>query len=553
MRSDAIKIGAERAGARALLYGTGVTDRQLKRPFIGICSSFTDLIPGHSGMRGLERSIEKGIHSGGGHSFIFCVPGICDGIAMGHSGMYYSLPLRDLIADSVECVVQAHALDGVVFLTNCDKITPGMLMAAARLDIPSIFVTAGPMPTGVWRMKKRSFINDTFEALGKYKLGEIDLEELSNLERSACPAEGACQGLFTANTMACLTEILGMSLPGCATALAGQAKKQRIAFESGIVICDLVAREIAPSKILNANAFHNAIVADMALGGSTNTALHLPAIANEADIPLDFNSFDKLSRLTPHITSINPGGEFYMEDLDNAGGIPAVQKQLFPLLKDNPTVSGNTVKEIAEAAEVFDDNIIRPLSNPYHKEGGIAVLYGNIARDGSVIKQTAVNPDMLVFTGSAKVFDSEETAMSAIMNGGITNGDVVVIRYEGPKGGPGMREMLSPTSAIMGLKLNRVALITDGRFSGGSRGPCIGHISPEAAEGGEIAFIKDGDKISIDVPNRKIDLLVSNDELAERRAAWIKPPAKFKRGYLAKYQRSVKSAVTGGITNFTVE
>jgi dihydroxy-acid dehydratase len=550
MRSDAIKIGVERAGARALLYGTGVTDSELKRPFIGVCSSFTDLIPGHSGMRSLERAIEKGIHTGGGHSFIFCVPGICDGIAMGHAGMYYSLPLRDLIADSIECVIQAHALDGVVFLTNCDKITPGMLMAAARLDIPSIFVTAGPMPTGVWRMKKRSFINDTFEAIGRYKLGEIDIKELSDLERSACPAEGACQGLFTANTMACLTEVLGMSLPGCATALAGQAKKLRISFESGVAICDLVKKGRTVSEILNENAFYNAIVADMALGGSTNTALHLPAIANEAGVSLDFNSFDRLSRTTPHITSINPGGEFYMEDLDNAGGIPAVLKQLSDLLKDNPTVSGYAVKEIAQSAVVFDDNIIRPLSNPYHSEGGIAVLYGNIARDGSVIKQTAVNQDMMNFTGSAKVFDSEEDAMKAIMGGGIANGDVVVIRYEGPKGGPGMREMLSPTSAIMGLKLNRVALITDGRFSGGSRGPCVGHISPEAAEGGEIALIKDGDKITIDVPNRRIDLLVSEAELAERRAAWVKPPSRFKRGYLAKYQRSVKSAVTGGITNY---
>ncbi|MDR2104348.1 MAG: dihydroxy-acid dehydratase, partial [Deferribacteraceae bacterium] len=352
MRSDAIKIGIERAGARALLYGTGVTQSELKKPFIGVCSSFTDLIPGHAGMRNLERAIEKGIHTGGGHSFIFCVPGICDGIAMGHAGMFYSLPLRELIADSIECVVQAHALDGVVFLTNCDKITPGMLMAAARLDIPAIFVTAGPMPTGVWRMKKRSFINDTFEAIGRYKLGELDEAELCNLERSACPAEGACQGLFTANTMACLTEVMGLSLPGCATALAVQAKKLRIAFESGVAVCSLVKDDITPSKILNENAFHNAITADMALGGSTNTALHLPAIANEAGVALDLNSFDRLSRTTPHITSINPGGEFYMEDLDSAGGIPAVQKQLMPLLKDNPTVSGLNVSGIAEAAEV---------------------------------------------------------------------------------------------------------------------------------------------------------------------------------------------------------
>lgn len=550
MKSDSIKQGFERAPARALLYGTGVSPKQFKAPFIGICSSFTDLIPGHSGMRALERAIEKGVHTGGGQAFIFSVPGVCDGIAMGHVGMHYSLPSRDAIADTIECVVNAHALDGVVFLTNCDKITPGMLMAAARLNVPAIFVTAGPMPTGRWRMNKTSFINDTFEAVGRYNKGEIDDVELSNLELNACPSEGACQGMFTANTMACLTEVMGMSLPGCATALAGQAKKKRIAFDSGVVICNLVKKQIKPRDILNESAFHNAIVTDLALGGSTNTTLHLPAIAYEAEVDLDLNSFDRLSKTTPHITSMNPGGKYFMEDLDNAGGIPGVMKSLQPLLKNNITVSGYSVDDIANIASIFDDDIIRPLSNPYHKEGGIAVLHGNIAKDGAVVKQSAVNEDMLTFTGKAKVYDCEEDAMKAILDGTIENGHVVVIRYEGPKGGPGMREMLSPTSAIMGKGLNRVALITDGRFSGGSRGPCIGHISPEAMEGGAIGLVKDGDTIHIDIPNRSIELDISDEELELRRNEWTKPEPKIKSGYLAKYAKEVSSAASGAIFKY---
>jgi dihydroxy-acid dehydratase len=461
--------------------------------------------------------------------------------------MHYSLPSREVIADAVECVVLAHALDGVVFITNCDKITPGMLMAAARINIPSVFVTAGPMPTGNWRMKKRSFITDTFESIGRYKLGEIDAVELSNLEKSACPAEGACQGMFTANTMSCLTEVLGMSLPGCATALAGQAKKRRIAFDSGVVLCELVKKQILPRDIMNSKAFHNAIAADMALGGSTNTTLHLPAVAYDAGVPLNLDSFDELSRNTPHITSLNPGGPYYMEDLDNAGGIPAVMKQLESLLEDNPTVSGYTVKEICEKAVVFDEEIIRPIGNPYHKEGGIAVLRGNIAPDGCVVKQSAVNEDMLVFTGSARVFDCEEDAMKAILGGAVRNGDVVVIRYEGPKGGPGMREMLSPTSAIMGMGLHHVALITDGRFSGGSRGPCVGHISPEAMEGGLIALVEEGDKIEIDMPARKIHLAVDGQTLEKRKNAWKQPEPRFNKGYLARYARHVSSAASGAI------
>lgn len=547
MRSDIIKRGCERAPNRALIYGTGVTKEQMNAPFIGICSSFTDLIPGHSGMRILERFVEKGVHTGGGQAFIFSVPGVCDGISMGHNGMHYSLPSRDAITDIIECVVNAHALDGVVFITNCDKITPAMLMAAARLNVPSIFVTAGPMVSGNWRMKRRDFITDSFEAASKFSKGEIDEAEMENLEMTACPGEGSCQGLFTANTMACLTEVMGMSLAGCGSSLAGLAKKRRIAFDSGVRIVDLVRNKITPLSIMNEKAFRNAVRADLALGGSTNTTLHLPAIAYEAGVKLNLQSFDELSKITPHITSLRPGGEFFMEDLEFAGGIPAVMKSLKDILEDNNTVSGLTVKEICEKAEIFDSEVIRPMNNPYHKEGGIAVLKGNIAPNGCVIKQSAVIPEMLTFTGEAICFDSEEEAMKAILGGTVKNGHVVVIRYEGPKGGPGMREMLAPTAAIAGLGLKQVALITDGRFSGGTRGPCIGHISPEATEGGIIALVNNGDKISIDVPNRKIELLVSDEELSKRKESWVKPAPKITTGYLAKYAKSVSSANEGAI------
>lgn len=547
MRSDIIKKGCQRAPNRALIYGTGVSKNQMDAPFIGICSSFTDLIPGHSGMRILERFAEKGIHTGGGQAFIFSVPGVCDGISMGHSGMRYSLPSRDAIADMIECVVNAHSLDGVLFITNCDKITPGMLMAAARLNVPSIFVTAGPMMSGNYRMKRRDFITDSFEAASKAATGEIDEDEMTNMEMTACPGEGACQGLFTANTMACLTEVMGMSMPGCATAMAGMAKKRRIAFDSGVRLVSLVKENIKPLDIMNEKAFRNAIKADLALGGSTNTTLHLPAIAYEAGINLNLDSFDALSKETPHITSLLPGGKYFMEDFEFAGGIPAVMKSLESHLEDNITVSGMTVKEICKAAENYDEDIIRPVDNPYHKEGGIAVLRGNIAPGGSVIKQSAVNPDMMVFTGTAKTFNSEEDAMAAIMGGIIKNGDIVVIRYEGPKGGPGMREMLAPTAAIAGLGLTQVALITDGRFSGGTRGPCVGHISPEAAEGGIIALVEDGDKIAINIPERSIHLDVSDAELEKRRANFKAPAPKVASGYLAKYAKGVSSANEGAI------
>ncbi len=548
MRSDRIKKGVERAPNRALLFATGITRKGLEKPLIGIASSFTDLIPGHIGMRDLERYIEKGVHSGGGYSFIFGIPGICDGIAMGHAGMHYSLPSRELIADMVESITLAHALDGLVLLTNCDKITPGMLMAAARLNVPSIVVTAGPMISGRLGMERQNLVSGTFEAVGRFRKGEINEAELCALEECACPGPGACQGLYTANTMACVTEAIGMSLPGCATALAVSGKKRRIAYESGERIVELVKKDITPDKILTRAAFENAIAVDMALGGSTNTCLHIPAIAHEAGIDITLSAIDEISKKTPHITDLLPSGKYYMEDLDAAGGIPAVMSRLISRLKDGITVSGFKVKEIAKSAKPESDEIIRTVERAYHKEGGIAVLTGNLAPLGSVIKQTAVSEKMMKFKGHAKCFNAEEDAMAAILGGKIKSGDVVIIRYEGPKGGPGMREMLSPTAAIVGMGLaDSVALITDGRFSGGTQGPCIGHVSPEAMEGGPIAFVKDGDEIAIDIPARKIELKVTKAELAKRMKAWKKPEPKIKTGWLARYSRNVTSANTGAV------
>ena len=489
MKSDSIKKGLERAPHRALLYATGIPPTEMNKPFIGVATSFTDIIPGHTGMRDLERFIEKGVHTGGGYPFFFGVPGICDGIAMGHKGMHYSLASRELIADMVESVAEAHRLDGLVLLTNCDKITPGMLMAAARVNIPTIVVTAGPMMSGNLRGKRLSFVNDSFEAIGKFKKGLINKEQLSDIEMCACPGSGSCQGMYTANTMACVTETLGMSLPGCATALAVSAEKRRIAFASGARIAELVKKNITPRKIMNLKAFENAILMDMTLGGSTNTVLHIPAIAHEAGVDLPLELFDKISKKTPHICDMLPGGANYMEDLHFAGGIPAVMRRHKKMINSVMTVSGKKTHAIADAAEIKDSEVIRPLNMAHHKEGGIAVLKGNIAPDGAVVKQTAVSEKMMKFKGKAKVFNSEEAAMKAIMAQKIKAGDIVVIRYEGPKGGPGMREMLSPTAAISGMGLgDSVALLTDGRFSGGTRGPCIGHISPEAMEGGPSAL-----------------------------------------------------------------
>lgn len=548
MRSDRTKKGLERMPHRALYCAAGVPQAAMGKPFIGLATSFTDLVPGHVGMRALERAVENGVHAGGGYPFLFGVPAVCDGIAMGHRGMHYSLPLREIVADLVESVAEAHALDGLVLLTNCDKITPGMLMAAARLDIPCIVLTAGPMLSGRMGSRRLSLVSDTFEAVGRFQRGEIDAAELSRLEAEACPGEGSCQGLYTANTMACLTETMGMSLPGCATALAGMSKKRHIAYASGRRVVELVRGNVTARKVLTKAAFANAIRVDLALGGSSNSVLHLLAIAREAGVDLPLSEFDRLSRETPQLTTVTPGGPHMMEDVEYSGGIPAILNRLLPFLKKNPTVSGEEITAIARRGRVLDDGIIRTLTAPVRKEGGLAILTGNLAPGGAVVKQSGVDPSMFFFRGKARVFDSEEAAMAAIMEGKIRPGSVVVIRYEGPRGGPGMREMLSPTAAIMGMGLGtKVALITDGRFSGGTHGPCIGHISPEAMEGGPIALVREGDPIVLDIPKRKLSLDVPAAELARRRKVWKAPAPKVAKGYLSRYAKLVRSAGEGAV------
>ena len=548
MRSDRVKRGVERAPARALMHATGFPRSAMDRPLIGISSSYTDIIPGHMGMRDLERYAENGIHANGGYPFIFSVPGVCDGIAMGHLGMHYSLPSRELIADMIESVTEAHAFDGLLMITNCDKISPGMVMAAGRLDIPTVVVTAGPMLSGRYRGRRLSLIRDTFEAVGLYQKGDISDEELMCLEMEACPGEGSCQGMYTANTVACLIEVLGLSLPGCGTGLAGSGKKRRIAFESGFRLVDLIRENATSRKFLTKESFENAITADLALGGSTNTVLHLPAMAYEAGVDLGVDAFDRISRTTPHLASMRPGGVHFMEDLDWAGGISGLLKRLKDKLHDTPTVSGASTLEIASKAEIVDEEVIRPVEKAHSPEGGLAILTGNLAPNGSVVKRAAVDPEMMVYTGEAVVFESEEDAMKAIMGGKVKAGHVVVIRYEGPKGGPGMREMLSPTSAIAGMGLHKsVALVTDGRFSGGTRGPCIGHVSPEAMEGGPIGLVRNGDKIAIDIPGRSIQLLVDDAELEKRRAEWKPLPPKITKGWLGRYAQHVTSANTGAV------
>jgi len=548
MRSDRTKKGLERMPHRALYCAAGVPQAAMGKPFIGVATSFTDLVPGHVGMRALERAVENGVHAGGGYPFLFGVPAVCDGIAMGHRGMHYSLPLREIVADMVESVAEAHALDGLVLLTNCDKITPGMLMAAARLDIPCIVLTAGPMHSGRIGNRRLSLVSDTFEAVGRFQRGEIGAAELSRLEAEACPGEGSCQGLYTANTMACLTETLGMSLPGCATALAGMSKKRHIAYATGQRAVELVRRNVTARKILTKAAFANATRVDLALGGSSNSVLHLLAIAREAGVDLPLSEFDRLSRETPQLTTVTPGGPHMMEDVEYSGGIPAILNRLLPFLRKNPTVSGEEITAIARRGRVLDDGIIRTLKAPVRKEGGLAILTGNLTPGGAVVKQSGVDPSMFVFRGKARVFDSEEAAMAAIMGGKIRPGSVVVIRYEGPRGGPGMREMLSPTAAIMGMGLGtKVALITDGRFSGGTHGPCIGHISPEAMEGGPIALVCEGDPIVLDIPKRKLSLDVPAAELARRRKGWKAPAPKVAKGYLSRYAKLVRSAGEGAV------
>ncbi len=551
MRSDNIKEGIDRTPHRSLLYATGMAKGDMKKPFIGIASSFTDLIPGHIGIRDLERAAENGVYSNGGHPFVFGIPGICDGVAMGHRGMHYSLPSRELIADMIETVAEAHSLDGLILLTNCDKITPGMLMASLRLNIPAIVVTAGPMLSGHYHGNRLSFVRDTFEAVAKFRINDITEKELNDLEMCACPGQGSCQGLYTANTMACMTEVLGMSLPGAGTALAGSAIKKRIAFESGARVVDMVKSQVLPRDIATIDSFKNAIAVDMALGGSSNSVLHLLAIANESGIKLDLKLFDEISKNTPQLTSLRPAGEYFLEDLDFAGGIPSLLYELKDFINTKSmNVSGKSIGEIISNVNYVNNEVIRKADNPYRKEGGIAVLFGNLAPNGAIIKSSGVSSSMMKFKGTAAVFDSEESAMENISKGKVKEGDIIVIRFEGPKGGPGMREMLAPTSQIVGMGLGeKVALITDGRFSGGTRGPCVGHISPEAQEGGPIALVKNGDKIEIDIPNRKLSLDVSETELNERKKQFTKKPKKIDYGYLSRYAEIVSSADEGAIVN----
>jgi len=546
MRSDVTKKGRERAPHRALLKATGLCDEEIRRPFIGVVNSFNDFIPGHIHLDKLGEAVKAGILSAGGVPFEFQTIGVCDGIAMGHKGMRYSLPSRELIEDSIEIMAEAHQLDGLVMIPTCDKIVPGHIMAAGRLNLPTIVVTGGPMMPGFACDRELDLIN-IFEGW------QGEDETLAALEEMACPGAGSCAGLFTANTMACLTEAMGLSLPGCATIHAVDARKMRIAKLSGMKIMDLVKRNITARQIVTAASLDNAIRVDMAIGGSTNTVLHIPAIAAEFGLDMDLDRFDRLSRETPHLVNLRPGGPHHILDLERAGGIPAVMKELAPMLSlDALTVTGKSLGENLEACKIVNPlanaAVISRLQSPVHAEGGIAILHGSLAPEGAVVKQTAVSPAMLKHTGPARVYDSEEESMAGIVSGGVKAGEVVIIRYEGPKGGPGMREMLAPTSAIAGAGLSEsVALITDGRFSGGTRGPCIGHVSPEAAVGGPIALVKDGDMISIDIPARKIELFVDPAEMERRKAAWKAPEPKITGGILGRYRNSVTSASKGSV------
>lgn len=559
MRSDNIKNGIARTPHRSLLMSTGVSKKNMHKPFIGIASSFSDLVPGHIGMRDLERQIEKGIHTGGGQAFIFGVPAVCDGIAMGHSGMQYSLPSRDLIADCIETVANAHQLDGLVLLSNCDKITPGMLIASARINIPTIIVTAGPMLDGESQCEKLTMIKGAFEAIGKYRNGEISAERLLELEEASCPSAGACQGLYTANTMACLTEVMGMSLPFCATSAAVSSQKRRIAFESGVQIVELVNKDIKPLDIITKDSLRNAIIADLAMGGSTNSFLHILAIANAAGLGeydvkdvgmgISLKDFEELSYKIHQFVKLEPSSDITMTAFHNAGGVGAVLKELLKSVPEFKDLKGVTDLKSSEIVNntYSDKSVVHDYSEPFTTKPGLGVLYGNIAEDGSVIKISAVDESCYEFEGKARTFDSEEEAMLALENDLIKAGDVIVIRYEGPKGGPGMREMLAPTSLLVGKGLGtKTALITDGRFSGGTRGICVGHICPEAANGGVIALIQDGDRIRIDINNRTLSLLVSNDELEKRRRG-LKPFVNKANGYLGKYSRTVQDASHGAI------
>lgn len=548
MRSDVVKKGITRTAHRTLFHAMGYSDEDLQKPLIGIVNSFNEIIPGHMHLREIAQAVKLGVAAAGGTPIEFPAIGICDGIAMGHNGMKYPLASRELICDSIEAVANGHAFDGLVMIPNCDKIVPGMLMAAGRVNIPTVVVSGGPMLAGRHKGKDIS-VSTMFEAAGKVESGQMTQEEMTEMEFQACPGCGSCSGLFTANTMNCMTEVLGMGLPGNGTIPAAYFGARRIlAKKAGAVIMDLVKKNIKPRDIMTMESFENAIAVDMAIGGSTNTVLHLPAIAHEAGIDLPLQKFDEISRKAAYICKMSPGGTYHMQDLNEAGGICAVMKELTKLNiihTDAKTVTGTIGERIANAHNERPE-VLHSVGNAYMNKGGIAILTGNLAPDGSVIKESAVEPDLLTYTGTAKCYDSEEEAIQAIIGGEIKEGHVVVIRYEGPKGGPGMREMLNPTAVITGMGL-KVALLTDGRFSGASRGACIGHISPEAMEGGPIALIHDGDTISIDIPNRKLQLEVSDEELAKRKAAWKQPEPKVKTGYLSRYARLVTSANTGAV------
>ncbi len=552
MKSEDVKKGIERAPHRSLMKAMGYTEREMKRPLIGIANAYNGIVPGHVHLDKIVESVKAGIYMGGGVPVEFGVIGVCDGIAMNHEGMKYSLGSRELIADSVEIMAMAHAFDAIVFVPNCDKIVPGMLMAAARLNLPSIFISGGPMLAGVHPETGGPIdLVTVFESVGAVKSGNMEPSALAEIEDAACPTCGSCAGMFTANSMNCLTEAVGMGLPGNGTIPAVMAGRFRLAKEAGFAVCELWEKDIRPRFIMSEKAFENALVVDMALGCSTNTVLHLPAIANEAGVDIDLARINEISAKTPHLCSLSPAGDHRLQDLDRSGGIFAVMKELknAGLINETcMTVTGKTVGENVEKAKPADNKVIRTVDAPYHKQGGLAVLFGNLAPDGCVVKQSAVIEGMLRHEGPARVFDSEEEACKAIMAGEIVKGDVVVIRYEGPKGGPGMREMLTPTSAIAGMKLDsHVALLTDGRFSGGTRGASIGHVSPEAMEGGPIASVKDGDIIAIDIPAKSISLKIGEEEMKKRLEKWTPPEPKITKGYMARYAKLVTSASTGAV------
>jgi dihydroxy-acid dehydratase len=545
-----MKLGLEKYPHRSLFKAMGLTDREIDQPLIGVANSFNEFIPGHLHLNQITQAVKAGVRLAGGTPLEFGVIGVCDGLAMHHQGMKYSLPSRELIADSVEVMATAHPVDGLVLVANCDKIIPGMLMAALRLNIPAILISGGPMLAGRYQGKEVDLIT-VFEGVGALKAGKICEDELKDLAECACPGCGSCAGMFTANSMNCLSEALGLALPGNGTIPAVHAARFRLAKEAGFKIMDLVNRQILPREIATLEAFKNAIAVDMALGCSTNTVLHVAAIAWEAGHALSLDLFNDLSDRTPHLCSMSPAGHHHLEDLDRAGGVPAVMKVLLSagLVQGSPlTATGRSVADNLAVVQVLDQEVIRPLANPYHSQGGIAILRGNLAPDGAVVKQSAVDPQMLVHEGRARVFEAEEEATRSILDGQIKPGDIVVIRYEGPRGGPGMREMLTPTSAISGMGLDKeVALLTDGRFSGGTRGAAIGHISPEAADGGPIALVKEGDRIRIDIPGKTLTLLLEEAELQRRRAGWRQPAPKIQHGYAARYSRMVSSGSQGAV------